>query len=137
VLATIDAGLIVSVVAFAWLGAFWIALCAFWVVAFLREVRGPVFTAWLNRGLDPSTRATVNSMAGQMDAVGQVAGGPTIGGVAVWWGVPAAIAIAGALRAPVFALYTRALVRVPSEEEAPAPLAVPVDLHVTGMPNPE
>ncbi len=137
VLMGIDTALIVSVVAFAWLGVFWIALCAFWVVAFLREIRQPVFTAWLNRGLDPSTRATVNSMGGQMDAVGQIAGGPTIGAVTVWWGVPAAIAVAGVLRAPALALYARALRRGGHEAEGPEPIAVPVELDVTGMPNPE
>ncbi len=137
VLLGIDTALLASVVAFAWLGVFWIALCAFWVVAFLREVRQPVFTAWLNRGLDPSTRATVNSMAGQMDAVGQIAGGPTIGAVTVWWGVPAAIAVAGVVRAPALALYARALRWGGPEAEGPEPIVLPVELDVTGMPNPE
>jgi DHA3 family tetracycline resistance protein-like MFS transporter len=136
VLAVIDVALIVSVVAFALLGVFWLALVAFWTVAFLREVRAPVFTAWLNRGLDSSTRATVNSMSGQMDAIGQVAGGPTIGAVAVWWGVPAAIATAGVLRAPTLALYARALRRGAPEEAGAVTVEVPVELDVTGMPNP-
>lgn len=123
VLAGIDVGLILSVVAFAWLDVFWLALCAFWVVAFLREVRQPVFTAWLNRGLDPATRATVNSMSGQMDALGQIAGGPTIGAVAVGWGVSAAIAVAGLLRVPALALYARALRSGEPEPESTPPIA--------------
>jgi DHA3 family tetracycline resistance protein-like MFS transporter len=114
----IDSALVVSVVAFAWFGAFAAALLAYWTVAFLREIRQPIFTAWLNRGLDSETRATVNSMAGQMDAVGQVAGGPTIGLAAIWWGVPAAIAIAGLIRAPAVALTRRAMRR---EEAAGEP----------------
>ena len=107
VLAMIDAGLVGAVVIFAATRTFLLALVAWWVVAFLREVRGPIFTAWVNRGLDPATRATVNSMAGQMDALGQIAGGPAVGAVAVWFRVPLAIAVAGLIRAPAILLYAR------------------------------
>lgn len=133
VLAAFDVLLVAAVVAFGLQHGFWLALMAFWAVALLREIRGPVFTAWLNRGLEPSTRATVNSMAGQMDAIGQIAGGPLIGWSAVAWGVPAAIVIAGILRAPVLGLYLRVLRR-------PLPPPVPLEVGtppVTGMPNPE
>ncbi len=137
VLAGIDLALVAAVVAFALAGAFWLAVALFWIVSFLREVRLPIFTAWLNRGLDPSTRATVNSMAGQMDAVGQIAGGPTIGVVSVWFGVPAAIAAGGLLRGPALALYALAIRRGGPPDQAPAPLEVPRDLDVAGMPEPE
>jgi DHA3 family tetracycline resistance protein-like MFS transporter len=137
VLAGIDVALVVAVVAFGLLGSFWLALGAFWIVAFLREVRQPVFTAWLNRGLDPATRATINSMGGQMDAIGQVAGGPTIGAVAVAWGVPAAIVVGGVLRAPALVLYGRALRRGEPDAAGPVHVDAPAELEVPGMPNPE
>ncbi len=127
----IDTALVVSVVAFAGFGAFWLALCAYWTVTFLREIRQPIFTAWLNRGLDSRTRATINSMAGQMDAVGQVAGGPTIGLAAIWWGVPAAIAIAGVIRAPAVALSARALRRGEPEDGRS------IEPNAAGIPKPE
>ena len=133
VLAGIDVLLLAAVVAFGLLHGFWLALAAFWIVSLLREVREPVFTAWLNRGLEPATRATVNSMAGQMDAVGQIAGGPLIGWAAVAWGVPVAIVIAGALRIPSLSLYARVIRR-------PLPPPVPLEggtPQVTGMPHPE
>ena len=79
ILMGIDALLIVSVVVFGLAGQFWMALLAFWVVGALRTVRDPVFTAWINQGLDPKTRATINSMGSQADAVGQAAGGPVLG----------------------------------------------------------
>jgi DHA3 family tetracycline resistance protein-like MFS transporter len=107
VLSAIDAGLVGAVVVFAVTRVFWLALVAWWIVAFLREVRSPLFTAWVNRGLDPATRATVNSMAGQMDALGQIAGGPAVGAVAVWFRVPVAIAVAGLIRLPALVLYRR------------------------------
>lgn len=133
VLAAIEVLLIVAVAVFGLANVFWLALGAFWVVSLLREVREPVFTAWLNRGLEPGTRATVNSMAGQMDAIGQIAGGPAIGWSTVALGVPAAIVIAGVLRAPSLSLFARAIRR---------PLAPPVPVEVgppeiTGMPSAE
>lgn len=136
VLAWIDGALVAAVVVFAFAGAFWLALGLYWTVAFLREIRQPVFTAWLNRGLESSTRATVNSFAGQMDAVGQIAGGPTMGVVAVGWGVPAAIAVGGLLRAPALAIYGMVLRRGEPQEEGP-PIVVPPHLEIPGMPDPE
>jgi len=132
VLAGIEVLLVGAVVAFGLAHGFWLALGAFWVVSLLREIREPVFTAWLNRGLEPSTRATVNSMAGQMDAIGQIAGGPAIGWAAVAWGVPTAIVIAGLLRLPSLSLFARVIRR-------PLPPPVPVEVgapEITGMPQP-
>jgi MFS transporter, DHA3 family, tetracycline resistance protein len=125
VLGAIDGGLVVAVVVFALTRQFWLAVVTYWIVAFLREVRSPVFTAWVNRGLDPATRATVNSMAGQMDAVGQIAGGPAIGVVAVAVSVPAAIAVAGLLRVPALFLYRRSRRVTPNADE-PAATGTPV-----------
>jgi hypothetical protein len=34
---------------------------------------------WVNRGLESKTRATVLSMVGQSDALGQTVGGPVLG----------------------------------------------------------
>ena len=82
VLAAIDVLLVLSVVVFALTGQFWVALAAMWVVGALRSVRDPVFTVWINQGLDPKTRATINSVGGQADAVGQAAGGPVLGAIA-------------------------------------------------------
>ena len=55
---------------------------AYWVVTAIRRASNPVFLAWINRGLDPSVRATVISMHSQSDALGQVTFGPAIGAIA-------------------------------------------------------
>jgi MFS transporter, DHA3 family, tetracycline resistance protein len=44
-----------------------------------RGLHDPLSQAWLNQNLEPSTRATVLSLNGQANAVGQIAGGPIIG----------------------------------------------------------
>ncbi len=111
ILALVDLMLIVSVVGFAVIGSFWWAVMLFWIVGGLRSVRGPIFTAWINQGLDPATRATINSMGGQADAVGQTLAGPVVGGVGRAVSVPWAISLAGLLRLPILFLYLRAIRR--------------------------
>jgi DHA3 family tetracycline resistance protein-like MFS transporter len=110
-LAVIDVLLIVAMVAFGATDHFWVGLGLFWVIALLREANDPVFTAWINQGLDPSTRATVNSMWGQADAFGQVLGGPVIGFIAQARAVGTAIIVAGVCRAPALGLFARAIRR--------------------------
>jgi MFS transporter, DHA3 family, tetracycline resistance protein len=111
ILALIDVALIASVVGFAVVGGFWWAVVLFWIVGGLRSVRAPIFTAWINQGLDPATRATINSMGGQADAVGQALAGPVVGGVGRAVSVPWAISLAGLLRLPILFLYLRAIRR--------------------------
>jgi DHA3 family tetracycline resistance protein-like MFS transporter len=110
-LAAIDIALVGSVVVFALTRSFWVAAAAFWVVSGLRNVREPIFTAWVNQGLEPATRATVNSMATQADSVGQAAGGPGLGLIAKGVSVPWAIGISGLLRLPALLLFARAIKR--------------------------
>ncbi|HET9671540.1 MAG TPA: MFS transporter [Actinomycetota bacterium] len=110
-LAGIDGLMIAGTIAFAVVGSFWGAVVAFWIVGGLRSVRDPIFTAWNNQGLDPATRATVNSIGGQSDAVGQALAGPVVGGVGRTVSVPWAISVAGLLRVPALLLYVRAVRR--------------------------
>ena len=60
--------------------------------------------------LDPRTRATINSMGGQADAIGQVAGGPVLGVIGNR-SVPIALGVSGLLRLPALLLYARAIRR--------------------------
>jgi len=110
-LAVVDVVLVVAVAAFALVASFWWALVAFWIVGTLRSVREPVFTAWINQGLDPKTRATINSVGGQSDSIGQTVGGPGIGLVARSVSVPTALVVSGLLRLPALLLYARAIRR--------------------------
>ena len=127
-LALVDVSLIVSVVWFAFAGSFWWAAILFWIVGGLRSVRGPVFTAWINQGLDPATRATINSMGGQADAVGQAMAGPVVGGVGRAVSVPWALTLAGLLRLPILLLYLRAIRRGTVGTVAPDAMDQEIDL---------
>jgi DHA3 family tetracycline resistance protein-like MFS transporter len=67
----------------------------------------PIYMAWLNQRLESNTRATVLSMSGQVDALGQIVGGPGVGAVGLV-SLRAAIVLTAALLAPVLLLYVRA-----------------------------
>jgi len=107
----VQAGLVVSVAVFALTRSFPLALAMLWVIDPLRDVKAPLYTAWVNQRLEPRVRATVNSMAGQADALGQILGGPALGLLAERASVGAAILVAGLLLTPGLALFVRTLRR--------------------------
>lgn len=111
------------------------ALAGHFLVAFGMElVRGsayslmrPIAATWMNQNIESHIRATVLSMNGQANALGQIAGGPGIGWVGNAFGIRAAIALAGMLLTPSLALIYRTIRRdslagnvLPSSTEAPA-----------------
>ncbi|MDQ4045355.1 MAG: hypothetical protein M3173_07895, partial [Chloroflexota bacterium] len=75
----------------------------------LRGITYPLSAAWINQNIDSRVRATVISMSGQADAIGQIVGGPGVGAVGNLFGLRAAMAAAGAILIPGLALYARAL----------------------------
>jgi MFS transporter, DHA3 family, tetracycline resistance protein len=101
--------LIAAVAAFGLAGSFALAIVLLVGAAVLREAIIPLQRAWINQSLESNVRATVMSMNGQADAVGQMAGGPVIGAVGTLFSLRAAIVTAGAVLAPGLLLYARAL----------------------------
>jgi DHA3 family tetracycline resistance protein-like MFS transporter len=67
----------------------------------------PLYTAWVNQRLDSRLRATVISMSGQVDAIGQVASGPLVGMIGSLFSVQAAISLTGFILSPVLVLLAR------------------------------
>jgi DHA3 family tetracycline resistance protein-like MFS transporter len=92
-----------------------LALILYLVIDVLRDVRGPLNSAWVNQKLDSNVRATVHSMTGQVDAFGQIAGGPSVAVVARFSSVITAIATSGFLLLPAMFLVGRAN-KIPMEE---------------------
>ena len=72
----------------------------------LREACFPLVQAWVNRGADPATRATLNSLVGQSESIGEIGGGPILGAVGGTAGVPTALVTSAAVFG-VGALLTR------------------------------
>ncbi len=68
------------------------------------HAEGPFFMMWLNRGLEPGTRATVLSSVNQMNSVGQVAQGPLAAGIVRFGAVRASLAVGALVLLPAVAL---------------------------------
>jgi DHA3 family tetracycline resistance protein-like MFS transporter len=76
----------------------------------VRSVVSPLYMTWLNQQItDSSVRATVISMSGQADAIGQAGGGPILGAIGNVWGIRAALSAGALLLLPALGLYTRAI----------------------------
>ena len=90
-----------SLLGFALSTALLISLGLYLAIDVLRDVAGPLQTAWVNKKLDSNVRATVHSMFGQVDAIGQVMGGPIV-------------AVVAAVGSAVASLVTSSLLLVPA-----------------------
>lgn len=97
--------------AFAAAGGFAVAIAFLWLIRAARQCWGPVEMAWINRSLDSSVRATVLSIDGFADAVGQIVAGPLIGLVASLVSVRAGISGSAAFILPAAAVFCALLVR--------------------------
>jgi DHA3 family tetracycline resistance protein-like MFS transporter len=119
---------LVTMLVFALTGSTWVAIGALLGVFFARDLAGPLYTTWLNEQItDSSVRATVLSISGQANAIGQAGGGPALGAIGNVWGLRAALSAGALLIAPALGLYARAIAhrgREPELEELPAPEAV-------------
>ncbi len=110
-LAILSAIISAGIVIFGLATRFPIALSSYATVAIVRQTLQPLYSAWTNRGIPTAVRATVLSTLGQMDAIGQVIGGPVIGLVANWVGLRAALILSGLVLSPVLLFYRRAFIQ--------------------------
>jgi DHA3 family tetracycline resistance protein-like MFS transporter len=78
------------------------------IIDALRDVRIPLQTAWVNQKLDPQVRATVHSMFGQVDAIGQVMGGPIVAVIASIGSTAASLVTSSLLLTPALFFIGRA-----------------------------
>jgi MFS transporter, DHA3 family, tetracycline resistance protein len=86
-----------------------VALLAILTVQVFRGANWPLYRAWTNKQIEPRVRATVLSMTGQVDAIGQILGGPGMGWLATAFSTRATMVAVGVLLSPVLLLYLLAL----------------------------
>lgn len=98
---------VVATVGFALSPVTWIALPLLWSRSAAETIAGPVQAAWMNRNLEPGVRATVLSMEGQLNAVGQIAGGPPLGMLGSRGSVRGALVASALVFAPVIPILGR------------------------------
>lgn len=120
-LSAVDAA---AVVLFALGANLWLAFAMLWVRRIVGTIGAPVQAAWLNRNLDSASRATVISMTGQANSLGQAAGGPALGWVGSAVSIRAALLGSALVLSPTIALYRRLIVR---DREAGEPVPIPAD----------
>ncbi|WP_025785351.1 MFS transporter [Sporosarcina sp. D27] len=84
-----------------------IALLGFFVIIQVtRTIMYPLEDIWLNKIIpESSTRATLFSVKGQADAIGQIGGAPIIGIVATRYTIRTALIVSAILLTPVLFLY--------------------------------
>lgn len=107
-----------SMLIFALSAWFWLALTMILTIGSLRSLLFPLYAAWLNRNIESGARATLLSLDGQANAIGQIAGGPMIGLVGNAWSLRAALGAAGLVLLPVLGLYQRGRRLTVSQAEA-------------------
>jgi DHA3 family tetracycline resistance protein-like MFS transporter len=103
----IYAGMVLGLLVFAWTQNFYVAVLATLAVDTLRGTTFPVTTTWLNQFIDSKVRATVLSMISQVDAVGQMAGGPVVGLIGNLRSIRAALTGSALLLMPTVPLFGR------------------------------
>jgi len=116
---------VVATIGFALSPVTWIALPLLWSRSLAETVAGPVQAAWMNRNLEPGVRATVLSMEGQLNAIGQIAGGPPLGVLGNRVSVPGALVASALVFLPVPWIYGRLATEEPETETVPTDATSP------------
>lgn len=102
----VNLSLSIAIFMFAYTGNFFLSLVSFWFCQAMRSANTPLTALLLNNNIrDSGIRATVLSMNGQVDGLGQIIGGPVLGLIANRFGVSVGLAVAGFLLLPVFFIY--------------------------------
>ena len=99
-----------SMLIFALTKNFSLMLIAYLATNTFKIINEPIFSAWLNGHIDDNSRATVLSINGQMNSLGQILGAPIIGIIATNISVSIGIACTSLLVTPVLVLYIVAMI---------------------------
>jgi MFS transporter, DHA3 family, tetracycline resistance protein len=121
VMAILTMGLVGCLLAFALSRELALAVALYLAISIFREINYPLYTAWVNHRLDPQVRATVLSFSSQVDAIGQIAGGPAIGVLARAVSLRAGLLGSGLLLSPVLWLFANVLRKPETEAAAKGP----------------
>lgn len=104
----VTAGISIAMLGFAVSSLLILSLSLYLIIDALRDIRDPLQTAWVNQKLNPKVRATVHSMFGQVDAIGQVMGGPAVAVFAALGSTVVPLVTSGLLLTPALWFVSRA-----------------------------
>ncbi len=103
----LDGAMLLALLILAWASNFWIALLALWIFSTARSTLGPLDNAWIVRHAAGSARATAISFSGQLNAIGEVVGGPAVGWIGTVVTLRAALTASALLMSPIVPLLLR------------------------------
>jgi MFS transporter, DHA3 family, tetracycline resistance protein len=103
---------VLSVLVFALAGNFFLALAGFLAYGVFRTAYSPIWNTWLSHTVDEKVRATIFSMMGEMNALGQIAGGPPVGYIGTVFSLRAALTTVSIILSPVLLLFAYAADKV-------------------------
>jgi len=106
-LQSIYAGMVASMLFFSLTGQFYLAVGAMILFNALRSVSFPLTHTWVNQQIDSKIRATVLSMTGQIDALGELSGGPILGSIGRLVSLRAALIVSSLTLSPTVPLYQK------------------------------
>jgi DHA3 family tetracycline resistance protein-like MFS transporter len=104
----VTAGISLAMFGFALSQILILSLILYLIIDALRDVHIPLQTAWVNQKLDSKVRATVHSMFGQVDAIGQMLGGPIVAVIAAVGSAVASLVTSSLLLTPALFFIRRA-----------------------------
>jgi MFS family permease len=104
-------GQVIFLVLFAVTPSFYLAIFCFWMLGINGSITAPIYQAWLNQQLESKSRATVLSIMGQGNAVGQGLGGPFVGVIATRYYIRTALVLSAMLLLPAVVLYGKVMKR--------------------------
>ena len=84
-------------------------MVCFILVRILRNLYETLLEIWLNQQIDSRACATILSMYGQIDSVGQIVGGPLIGLLVTIRSLRTGLAVTGITLAALAGVFTRTL----------------------------
>lgn len=101
--------MIVSVLAVALSNIFALTLLGLWITQMLRSMSKPLMEAWTNQHIESNVRATILSIQGQVNSLGEVVGGPVIGFVGTISSIRIALVLSTLILSPLIAVFNRTL----------------------------
>ncbi|MCY4409665.1 MAG: hypothetical protein OXC27_04335, partial [Caldilineaceae bacterium] len=106
-----------SLLLLAWTRSFWFAVLALWAISLCRSTQDPLENAWIVRNTQSAQRATVISVWGQANSLGQAAGGPVLGWIGTATRIPTALTVSSVVLLPAQLLLALARKGGSSSEE--------------------
>lgn len=84
----------------------------------MRSLTGPLVDTWVNQYIESNVRATVLSMTSQLDAFGQIFGGPLVGTIGQVKSIKAALTTSALLILPVIPLYGKTIRQIKKDHHS-------------------